>query len=262
MDPAQSDGFSVMELQAVVLPRLSMVVDGDSNAALVLLAALSLGLYHQRKTSIGQFMRTSMIGGNAWAYSDDFCSYDGKPPIPLCDSEYYGTGALDRVYPAGGEGWVCLAVRSDAEFSALLGGLELPEVAVDERFASSSARIENDETLQALLAARFTERPAAEWESVLTAARVGCVEVNMAGQPIFTAYDPILREMGLTVAADHPVFGEMVRAAPPVAFSETPGRVAPPCLRGEHNRSILTELGYSDGDIAKLEELNVVIAPA
>jgi crotonobetainyl-CoA:carnitine CoA-transferase CaiB-like acyl-CoA transferase len=262
MDPAQSEGFSVMELQAVVLPRLSMVVDGDSNAALVLLAALSLGLYQQRKTGLGQFMRTSMIGGNAWAYSDDFCSYHGKPPIPLCDSEYYGTGALDRVYPASGDGWVCLAVRSDAEFSALLGGLGLPEVAVDERFASSSARIENDETLQALLAARFTERPAAEWESVLTAARVGCVEVNMAGQPIFTAYDPILREMGLTVAADHPVFGEMVRAAPPVAFSETPGRVAPPCLRGEHNRSILTELGYSEGDITKLEELNVVIPPA
>jgi crotonobetainyl-CoA:carnitine CoA-transferase CaiB-like acyl-CoA transferase len=262
MDPAQSEGFSVMELQAVVLPRLNMVVDGDSNAALVLLAALSLGLYHQRKTGIGQFMRTSMIGGNAWAYSDDFCSYDGKPLIPLCDSEYYGTGAVDRVYPASGDGWVCLAVRTDAEFAALLEALELAELVTDERFASRAARAENDDELQTLLAARFTERPAAEWESVLTAARVGCVEVNMAGQPIFTAYDPVLREMGLTVAADHPVFGEMVRAAPPVAFSETPGRVAPPCLRGEHNRSILTELGYSDGDIAKLEELNVVIPPA
>jgi crotonobetainyl-CoA:carnitine CoA-transferase CaiB-like acyl-CoA transferase len=153
-------------------------------------------------------------------------------------------------------------VRTDAEFAALLEALELAELVTDERFASRAARAENDDELQTLLAARFTERPAAEWESVLTAARVGCVEVNMAGQPIFTAYDPVLREMGLTVAADHPVFGEMVRAAPPVAFSETPGRVAPPCLRGEHNRSILTELGYSDGDIAKLEELNVVIPPA
>ena len=54
----------------------------------------------------------------------------------------------------------------------------------------------------------------------------------------------------------------MVRAAPPVAFSETAGRVAPPCVRGEHNRSILTELGYSEGDIAKFEELNVVIPSA
>ncbi|MGZ5391385.1 MAG: CoA transferase [Mycobacterium sp.] len=249
IDPAQSEGFSVMELQAVVLPRLNMLVDGDSNAALTLLAALSLGLYETRKTGVGQFMRTSMIGTNAWAYSDDFCSYEGKPPIPLCDDEYYGTGTLDRVYPASGDGWVCLSVRSDAELSALLATMGLPEVAAD------------DDGLEALLTAKFAERPAAEWESALTAARVGCVEVNMLGQPVFTSYDPVLRETGLTVAADHPVFGEMVRAAPPVVFSETPGRVAPPCLRGQHNRSILTELGYSEGDIAKLEELNVVIAP-
>lgn len=250
MDPAQSDGFSVMELQAVVLPRLSMLVDGDSNAALALVAALSLGLYHQRRTGTGQFLRTSMIGGNAWAYSDDFCTYEGKPPIPLCDSEYYGTSALDRVYPAAGDGWVCLAVRSDAEFIALLETLGLSDLAAD------------DDELAALLAAKFLERPAAEWESELTTARVGCVEANVLGQPIFTVFDPVLHETGLTVAVDHPIFGEMVRAAPPVSFSETPGRVAPPCLRGEHNRLILTELGYSDGDITKLEELNVVIPPA
>jgi crotonobetainyl-CoA:carnitine CoA-transferase CaiB-like acyl-CoA transferase len=250
MDPAQSEGFSVMELQAVVLPRLNMLVDGDSNAALVLLAALSLGLYQTRKTGVGQFMRTSMIGTNCWAYSDDFCSYDGKPPVPLCDDEYYGTSALDRVYPASGDGWVCLAVRSDAEFSALRATMGLPEVGTD------------DDELEAVLTARFAERTAAEWESALTAARVGCVEVNMVGQPVFTSYDPVLRETGLTVAAEHPVFGEMVRAAPPVKFSETPGRVAPSCLRGQHNRTILAELGYSEDDIAKLEELNAVIPPA
>lgn len=262
IDPAQSEGFSVLELQAVVMPRLNMLVDGDSNAALALMAALSLGLYHQRRTGRGEFLRTSMIGGNAWAYSDDFCTYEGKPPIPLCDSEYFGTGALDRVYRASGDGWVCVAVRSDAEFSALVDGLGAPELATDDRFASGAARAANDEELQTLLAERFTERTASEWESSLSAARVGCVEVNMTGQPVFTAYDPILRETGLTVAAEHPIFGEMVRAAPPVAFSETPGRVAPPCVRGEHNRSILSELGYSDGDITKLEELHVVIPPA
>jgi crotonobetainyl-CoA:carnitine CoA-transferase CaiB-like acyl-CoA transferase len=262
MDPAQSQDFSVLELQAVVLPRLNMLVDGDSNAALTLLAALALGLYHQKRTDMGQFMRTSMIGGNAWAYSDDFCSYDGKPPTPLCDSEYYGTGALDRVYPASGDGWICLAVKSESEFEALLDALGVPELAADQRFVSTQARADNDDELAAFLSARFAEKTAAEWESALSAARVGCVEVNLMGQPVFTVYDPVLRDSGLTVAVDHPLFGEMVRAAPPIAFSETPGRVGPPCVRGEHNRSILTELDYSDSEIAKFEELGVVIPPA
>lgn len=251
VDPAQSEGFSVMELQAVVLPRLNMLIDGDSNAALALLAALTLGIYHQRRTGTGQFMRTSMISGNAWAYSDDFCTYNGKPPIPLCDSEYYGTSALDRVYEAAGGSWVCLAVKTDDEFVALMRTLGVPE-----------ARNADNDELESLLAATFAQRPAAEWESELTDAGVGCVECNLVGQPIFTIYDPVLRETGLSVTVDHPLFGEMVRAAPPVTFSETPGRVAPPCLRGQHNRAILAELGFSEADIVKFEELNAVIAPA
>ena len=255
VDPVQSEGFSVMELQAVVLPRLNMLVDGDSNAALALLPALALGIYHQRRTGTGQFLRTSMIGGNAWAYSDDFCTYDGKPPVPLCDSEYYGTSALDRVYEAANGSWVCLAVKTDKEFAALVRTLGAPEL-TEARDAGDNDKLET------LLTAKFAERPAAEWESELTAAGVGCVECNLMGQPIFTSFDPGLRESGLTVSVDHPLFGEIVRAAPPVGFSETPGRVVPPCRRGQHNRAILAELGYSEADIIKFEVLHAVIPPA
>ena len=169
-DPAQSEGFSVLELQAVVLPHLNQLIDGDSNAALALLAALSLGLYHQQRTGQGQFLGTSMIGGNAWAYSDDFCGYAGKPPIPLCDSEYYGISALERVYEAAEGSWVSVAVKTVAEFSAMLGVIGLPELVTDERFASAAARADHDDELVSLLGARFAERPAAQWESELTAA--------------------------------------------------------------------------------------------
>jgi crotonobetainyl-CoA:carnitine CoA-transferase CaiB-like acyl-CoA transferase len=51
----------------------------------------------------------------------------------------------------------------------------------------------------------------------------------------------------------------MVRAAPPVSFSETPGRVGAPCVRGQHNRSILAEIGCDDAEIDRLEAAGVVI---
>lgn len=260
-DPAKSEGMSVPELQAVVFPRLNPLVDGDSNAALAALAAVSLGIYHQQRTGEGQRLVTSMIAGNAWCYSDDFCTYEGKPPMLLGDDDYHGTSALDRVYPAANGTWICLVVPTDREFVALATALGKPELGSDERFSTAAARAFNDAALVTTLGACFTTRPATEWESVLSAVRVGCVEANLKGHPMFTVFDPVLRATGLTVAIEHPQFGEMIRSSPPVEFSETPGRVDLPCGRGQHNRSILAELGYTDGEIDEFET-SLVIIPA
>jgi len=63
------------------------------------------------------------------------------------------------------------------------------------------------------------------------------------------------------VTYDHPLFGEMERAALAVRFSGTPGRVAPPCRRGQHNRAILAEIGYGSDEVDQLEASGVVIPP-
>ena len=239
--------MSVPEIQAIVLPRLNQVVDGDSNASLAVLATLGLAIYHQQRTGHGKFIRTSMIAGNALAYSDDFCTYDGKEPIPRTDDDYYGTSAVDRVYEAANGTWLCIAIRSAAEWQRFVAATGF-EAAAD---ASDDQRI-------SLMAKLFATREAIEWEALLTGARVGCAAANMSGHPATICYDPALREAGLVVSYEHPIFGEMVRAAPPITFSETPGKVALPCARGQHNRSILIEIGYTDSEIADLESSGVV----
>lgn len=261
LDPDRGADMSLAALQAVVLPRLRQVIDGDSNAALALLAALSLGIYHQRRTDSGQRLDTSMIAGNALAYSDDFCCYPGKPPAAVCDDDYWGTGALDRCYPAAGGSYVCVSVPTDEEFRVLVGTLGLPELAADPRFASGDARASHDAELIEALRQRFADKRGDEWEALLLAAGVGCVEVPLSGQPVVTSFDQALRDAGLTTTYEHPLFGQLVRVAPAVAFSATPGRVGAPCVRGEHNHALLAELGCTDEEISTLEGAGVVIAP-
>ena len=84
----------------------------------------------------------------------------------------------------------------------------------------------------------------------------------MAGQAIVTSFDPGLRAGGLTVAFEHPVFGEMVRAAVPVTFSETPGRLGVPCRLGEQSRAVLAELGFAEAEIDELALSGVIAEPA
>ena len=107
----------------------------------------------------------------------------------------------------------------------------------------------------------LASRDAGELEETLTAARVGCAIAFLGGQSEFTSTDPVLYETGLTVDVDHPLFGRIRRHAPPVIFSESPGRVGPSCLRGEHTRSVLEDLGYSQAEIAELEQSGAVFGP-
>ena len=107
----------------------------------------------------------------------------------------------------------------------------------------------------------FRTRPGAEWESLLTGAGVGCVDVFLEGYQAFTSNDQALRAAGTTVEADHPLHGRLVRFGAPIVFSETPWRLAPSCLRGQHNHDVLASLGYTDEQIDDLTGRGVLFAP-
>ncbi len=260
MDPDFSAGFSVPELQAVVMPHLRGPVDGDSNAALAVCSSILLGLSHKARTGEGQFVSTTMILGNAYSYSDDFNAYAGKPPIPQSDPDQYGLGPLYRLYRAS-DGWVFVAAPQPREWEALASTLGHPEWVDDPRFADPTARREHGDALAALVGDALTTRDAAEWEKVLTDAGVGCSHVFAGGHSAFTVTDPVMRETGLVAEIEHPTLGPLLRHGLPVQLSETPGRVGTSCVRGQHTEKILDELGYSPAEIAQLVADEVVFGP-
>jgi crotonobetainyl-CoA:carnitine CoA-transferase CaiB-like acyl-CoA transferase len=257
LDPEFTKSLSWIEAQIVVLPRLRGIVDGDSNAALGVLSSILLALYEQRRTGEGQFLSTTMIGGNALAYADDFLRYDSKPALTTADEENHGLHALYRLYRAGA-GWIFLAAPRQREWEALTTALDRTDLARDGRFSTQGARLTHDDALVAVLAEVFATRDAGAWEHLLTAAGVACVEASEVGHSEFTCTDPVLRETGLVVEVDHPLFEKVLRAGPPVALSDTPGRAAAGCLLGQHTHQILEELGYTAEQVEELETKQVV----
>lgn len=262
LDPARTIDWPVEAIEAVIKPRLGVPTDGDSNAALAVLSALLVGLAHRARTGEGQLVETSMLGGNAYMYSDDFCTYAGKPPRKGPDEDNYGLNALYRVYEAADGGWIFLAATTEREWVDLVKALGAGELASDERFATADARDAHDADLVAELAPRVATRTADEWEASLNAAGVGCAAVCMTSTSAFTCTDEVLLATGLTAEVEHPLFGTIRRHGLPVLFSETPGRLAAGCLRGEHNESILAGAGYTADEIAALVAEGVVNPPA
>jgi len=251
LEPELNKSLDALSAQAVVAPHMRNLTDGDANAAVNVLSAILFGLRHRSRTGQGQFVATSMLGGNVLAYADDFNRYEGKTPVRQADPEQLGLSATHRLYEAA-EGWVCLVLPTQEEWEAAMSAAHRQDLLSDERFATPRARNASDRELASELEALFRTRPAAQWEALLLDAGAGCVAVAQASLAEVAVTDPNIRASGLIGEIEHPMFGTLLRYAPPVALSATPGRMAPGCTIAQHTASILSELGYGNDEIAKL----------
>ena len=218
---------------------------------------LVLGLYARERSGQAQYVESTMINANAYLNIDDFYWHEGKRPRPLPDPEGYGIHALHRLYRAN-NGWVFLACLFDDEWQALCRAINRPDLLDDPRFATGEAREQHYDALAGELAAIFATGDPLHWEETLTAADVACVKAEDLGMYFFFNDDPHVRENGFLTQVEAPRFGEFWRYSPVVSFSETSGRAGPGPLKGQHTRSILKELGYTDDQIHDLKERKVV----
>jgi crotonobetainyl-CoA:carnitine CoA-transferase CaiB-like acyl-CoA transferase len=259
MDPEVIGDFGVPELEAIVAPRVRGPADGDGNAALAVCTSILLGLTHQRRTGMGQRVWTTMIVGNAYAYSDDFIAYEGKVPLAKPDPELFGLGATYRLYEAS-EGWIFLAAPLQSEWEVLAPTLGLPECLTDPRFADPESRRSNDTLLSNTIGEVVLTKKAGEWESILTQVGVGCAEVYPGTFSAFCSTDVEALAAGLVVEVEHPILGRLIRHGATVRFSETPARIETSCLHGDSTVQVLAEQGFSPDEINDLLERGVVFS--
>jgi crotonobetainyl-CoA:carnitine CoA-transferase CaiB-like acyl-CoA transferase len=257
LDPKMSEGLDANALRAVVAPRLMLQIEGDSNGSLVFLTTMLLALTARSRHGNGQFVAATLANANLYCFADDFTRFEGKAPVAVPDRESYGLNALYRLYPAL-TGWIFLAAPNESEWRSLIDALGRPELGDDPRFCDPAARSAHDVDLSAILGEAIAGRSAAEWEKALSARDIGVAEVAPGTASQFSATEPGLLESGLTFEVEDPTFGPVVRHGLPVKMSMTPGRVGAACLAGQHTDSILTQLGYSAGQIADLKARGIV----
>ena len=232
-------------------------VNPDPNTAMVTATAITMALYARQRHGTPQYVETTMIGANAYVNADDFFDYDGRPPRPVQDRNGYGIDACQRLYQAS-DGWVFLMCPFEDEWRRLCQALERPDLLQDPRFVTSESRKKNDDALVSELEVVFTQRPALEWEKLLTSADVGCVQVEDRGMYHFFSEDPHVQQNALTAEVEHPRFGKFWRYSPVLEFSNTSCIVGPGILKGQHTLPILNELGYSVEQVYQLKADSVI----
>jgi len=142
-----------------------------------------------------------------------------------------------------------VGVGTQEQWRRLVGILGAEDLGSDARFANNAARNQNREQLIPMLQRHFDSLPSEDWLARLKSADIPVAPIQTAGEAL---EDSQTLARGLVVELEHPTLQSVRSIANPIRFTEQPivYRMPPPLL-GEHNRSILRELQYSDSEVAE-----------
>lgn len=220
--------------------------------------AILLALRQRRQTGQGQHIHiphrepiTRMLGAAVLDYT-----VNGRTPRRI--GNRHRAWAPHGCYPCRGpDSWITIAVRHDAEWTALCRVLGEPTWTHDPRFANSLKRWKHANLLDQFMTA--TTQP---WEATALAMRLcaagipaGVVQTNrdLLG-------DAHLRTRQAFWVIAHRLAGTHPYPAPSTRLTETPpGLMRPAPNLGEHNTDVLTRLlGLSPAEIQDLEAKGVI----
>ncbi|AUF96860.1 CoA transferase [Pseudomonas sp. 02C 26] len=207
-------------------------------------------LHLRNKTGKGSRVDVSMLESLVeWMGFPLYYSYDGANPPPRAGASHA------TIYPYGpfptspGE-TVMLGLQNEREWASFCEKvLHKPELLQDERFDTNAKRSGNREALRAIIIEKFAELGTKEVVARLDAAPIANAQVNNMHQ---VWEHPQLRARERWVEVDSPQ-GKLPALLPPGANRAYQPRMDAIPSIGQHNESILKELGYSASQIAELK---------
>jgi itaconate CoA-transferase len=227
----------------------------DICAGMYAYTGILTALIAREKTGKGTFFEVSMLEalGEWMGYPMYYATYGGIDPDR--------TGASHAtIYPYGpfnsGDGKkVFLGLQNEREWIRFCKEvLKLPEIGSDYRFESNSKRVENRDELKSVIEEVFNSLTAAQIVERLEEAQIANARMNTMKEffehPQFYARNRFLE-------VDSPV-GRIKALRPPVTMEGMDTVMKPIPKLGEHNVSILRELGFEAETIDQLFKLGTI----
>ena len=243
-------GIAALVAQVIGEPRYYPTVIVDKFCGHILASSIGMALFHRERTGQGQEVQVPMYETIlSFNYLDHLWGAAFDPPMG------HGVGYVRlltthrRPYKTQ-DGYLCVLAVSDDQWSRLFPVLGRPELAHDERFAKTAARVHHYDELYKIVSEQLSLRTSAQWRKLLD-------EIEIPNGPMRSLQhlmdDPYLRDTGFFHRYEHPSEGPAITTSVPTHFSRSPGgmRLPPPCL-GQHNAEVLGALGYTDAEIAEL----------
>jgi crotonobetainyl-CoA:carnitine CoA-transferase CaiB-like acyl-CoA transferase len=236
-----------------VRPRMLRTILPDKLTAITASQAITAALLARERTGEGQHVRLSMLEAVvAFLWPSDMGDQTFVGDEPAAQEK---ASATDLVYQTS-DGWITVAVQTNAQWVALTAALGHPEWLEDERFKTPALRQRNVEARLALTQEALRSGTCGHWLDRLTKAGVPCAPVLTRNELI---HAPQVEALGMMVETDHPHAGRLRQMRNAARFASTPASIrrGAPAL-GEHTYEVLAEAGYTPAEIAGLKADGVI----
>ena len=228
---------------------------GDHPTSVSLYASILTALFRRQQTGEGSHVHTSLLANGIWSAS---CIAQGT--FAEADfTDYYSSQPrlfARRMYEAADGRWMQFSmVRTDEEVDLMFAAMERPDLLLDERFATSDARLEYGDRLAEELALIIEGKTSAQWMSEFHA--IG-VPSALVGQVADLPSDPQVIANKMAFAPPEGVDMPLVIKHPlNIDGLKTKTMLKAPEM-GEHTSEVLQEMGYSAQEIAVFQKQGIV----
>jgi formyl-CoA transferase len=242
-------GLLSMTRDAGASPTWPVAGSGDNATAVGLYSGIVTALYRRERIGQGAYVTTSLLAEGVWSASVSI-------QAALCEAKFFAlhdrknpANAAMNVYRAADDVWFVLLVTPD-KLEVVARAIDRADLLSDPRFADPAKLAANMPQLTAILDDVFGAKPMAHWHDVFKDVHVtfGAVRgpqevINDPQLPLNEIVVPLEGAGGkLTSTISSPIQVHGV--------AKVPARRAPGL--GEHNDEVLSQLGFSAGDIDAL----------
>jgi crotonobetainyl-CoA:carnitine CoA-transferase CaiB-like acyl-CoA transferase len=227
----------------------------DLSAGIFTAMGILIALLEREESGEGQWVESSLLAAQIAMLDFQGARWTIAHEVPEQAGNDHPTSIPTGVFRTS-DGYINIASAGDEIFGRFCRAVERADLAEHPDYKTGKSRSDNRKALNAAIEAITKTRSSADWIDRLNKAGVPSGPIYKMNE-VFA--DPQVKHLGIAQTVHHKELGDIELIGQAVTLSRTPSRLntASPDA-GEHTDTILGELGYSAGDIARLREKAVV----